>query len=81
MNTEAPAMPAAPRQVLVFCASSRSCDPAFHAAAAELGRALARAGDSIVYGGGGVGSMGALAGARRRVRLAMKSLAVQRAAR
>ncbi len=63
MNTEAPAMPAAPREVLVFCASSRSCDPAFHAAAAELGRALARAGDSIVYGGGGVGSMGALADA------------------
>lgn len=67
MNTEVPPMPAempaAPREVLVFCASSRSCDPAFHAAAAELGRALARAGDSIVYGGGGVGSMGALADA------------------
>ena len=51
------------RRVLVFCASSRSCDPSFHDAAAELGRALVQAGDSIVYGGGSVGSMGALADA------------------
>jgi uncharacterized protein (TIGR00730 family) len=51
------------RRVLVFCASSRSCDPAFHDAAATLGRALVRAGDSILYGGGSVGSMGALADA------------------
>ncbi len=51
------------RHVLVFCASSGSCDPAFHAAAASLGRALARAGDTVVYGGGAVGSMGALANA------------------
>jgi len=49
------------RRVLVFCASSRSCDPAYHAAAADLGRALADAGDTVVYGGGGIGSMGALA--------------------
>jgi uncharacterized protein (TIGR00730 family) len=51
------------RHVLVFCASSGSCDPAFHAAAAQLGRSLARAGDTVVYGGGAVGSMGALANA------------------
>lgn len=51
------------RHVLVFCASSRSCDPAFHDAAAQLGRALADDGDTVVYGGGGVGSMGALADA------------------
>lgn len=51
------------RHVLVFCASSGSCDPAFHSAAAELGRALAFRGDTIVYGGGAVGSMGALANA------------------
>lgn len=56
-------VPATARRVLVFCASSRSCDPVFHDAAAELGRALARAGDSVVYGGGGIGSMGALADA------------------
>jgi uncharacterized protein (TIGR00730 family) len=51
------------RRVLVFCASSRSCDPAFHDAAAELGAAIARAGHRLVYGGGAVGSMGALADA------------------
>ncbi|HPG25104.1 MAG TPA: TIGR00730 family Rossman fold protein [Myxococcota bacterium] len=51
------------RRVLVFCASSGSCDPVFHAAAAVLGRDLARAGHTIVYGGGAVGSMGALADA------------------
>jgi hypothetical protein len=51
------------RRVLVFCASSGSCAAAFHAAAATLGRSLARAGDTVVYGGGAVGSMGALADA------------------
>lgn len=51
------------RHVLVFCASSGSCDPAFHDAAAALGRAIARSGDTVVYGGGAVGSMGALADA------------------
>jgi uncharacterized protein (TIGR00730 family) len=51
------------RRVLVFCASSRACDPAFHDAAAELGAAIARAGHRLVYGGGAVGSMGALADA------------------
>lgn len=51
------------RHVLVFCASSGSCDPAFHEAAAALGRAIAKNGDTVVYGGGAVGSMGALADA------------------
>jgi uncharacterized protein (TIGR00730 family) len=50
-----------PRHVLVFCASSRTCDPVFHEAAFRLGAALAREGVGIVYGGGGHGSMGALA--------------------
>jgi uncharacterized protein (TIGR00730 family) len=49
------------RRVLVFCASSQSCDRAFHEAAAQLGSAIARAGDILVYGGGAFGSMGALA--------------------
>ena len=53
------------RRVLVFCASSASCDASFHEAAAQLGRAIAEAGDTIVYGGGAVGSMGALANAAR----------------
>jgi uncharacterized protein (TIGR00730 family) len=50
-----------PQHVVVFCASSRSCDPAYHAAANALGRELARAGVRVVYGGGRHGSMGALA--------------------
>jgi len=49
--------------VLVFCASSDGCDPVYHEAAAHLGRALAVAGLTVVYGGGAVGSMGALADA------------------
>jgi uncharacterized protein (TIGR00730 family) len=62
MSIEEPKRPSS-RHVLVFCASSRSCDPTFHQAASDLGRMLALAGDTVVYGGGGVGSMGALADA------------------
>ncbi len=50
-------------RVLVFCASSSRCDPEFHHAAAALGEAIACAGHTLVYGGGAVGSMGALADA------------------
>jgi uncharacterized protein (TIGR00730 family) len=46
---------------LVFCASSRSCAPAYHAAAGRLGGLLAEASIRVAYGGGAVGSMGALA--------------------
>lgn len=53
--------PAAPRSVSVYCASSRQCHPAYHEAAERLGRALAASGVTVVYGGGGGGSMGALA--------------------
>ncbi len=49
------------RKVCVYCASSRQCNPAYHDAARELGKELALAGVTIVYGGGLVGSMGALA--------------------
>ena len=49
------------RRILVFCASSASCDAHYHDAAADLGRALADAGDTLVYGGCAVGSLGALA--------------------
>jgi len=49
--------------VLVFCASSQGCDPVYHAAAAELGAAIARSGRTLIYGGGHKGSMGALADA------------------
>ena len=51
------------KNVLVFCASSESCSPEYHAASARLGELLARAGQAVVYGGGAVGSMGALASA------------------
>lgn len=51
------------KHVLVFCASSESCRPEYHAAASRLGEALARAGQVLVYGGGALGSMGALASA------------------
>ncbi|HEY2105576.1 MAG TPA: TIGR00730 family Rossman fold protein [Candidatus Binataceae bacterium] len=50
-------------KVCVYCASSRQCDPAYHEAAQELGQELAAHNITIVYGGGLVGSMGALANA------------------
>src|SRR5271155_495829 len=51
------------QSVCVYCASSRQCDCAYHDAASELGQHLARNNVTIVYGGGLVGSMGALANA------------------
>ena len=45
----------------VFCGSSDAADPAFLADAARLGGALAKAKIRMVYGGGGVGLMGACA--------------------
>jgi uncharacterized protein (TIGR00730 family) len=47
--------------VCVFCGSSDAADPAYLAAAASLGRDLAAADLKLVYGGGGVGLMGACA--------------------
>ena len=49
------------RAVCVYCASSRVSHPDYRAAAHRLGAVLAVQGFSIVYGGGAVGSMGALA--------------------
>jgi uncharacterized protein (TIGR00730 family) len=49
------------KSVCVFCGSSNAADPAFLAAASALGRALAQAGLKLIYGGGGVGLMGACA--------------------
>jgi uncharacterized protein (TIGR00730 family) len=51
------------RAVAVFCGSSTGTDPAHRAAVEALGRGLAVAGKRIVYGGGRVGLMGALADA------------------
>ncbi len=47
--------------VCVYCGSSDAADPAWLAAAAALGAALAAEGLRLVYGGGGVGLMGACA--------------------
>jgi uncharacterized protein (TIGR00730 family) len=49
------------RAVCVYCASSDSCPPAFHAAARRVGELLAEDGRAVVYGGGRFGSMGAVA--------------------
>ena len=47
--------------VCVFCGSSDAADPAYLRAAASLGKALAAAKLKLIYGGGGVGLMGACA--------------------
>jgi uncharacterized protein (TIGR00730 family) len=49
------------RAVCVYCASSRQSHPDYRTAAYRLGEVLASAGIGIIYGGGAVGSMGALA--------------------
>ena len=49
------------KTVCVSCASSSSCDPEYLESAYELGRLLATGSYTIIYGGGGVGLMGALA--------------------
>ena len=54
-------MASAQRSVCVYCASSQACDTAYHDVARRLGGMLARAGCTVVYGGGRAGSMGALA--------------------
>ena len=51
------------RSLCVFCASSPGRDPAFAAAARAFGALVAREGITLVYGGGHVGLMGALADA------------------
>jgi uncharacterized protein (TIGR00730 family) len=48
-------------RICVYAASSGHCDPAYHAAARELGGRLAAEGCTLVYGGGSSGSMGAVA--------------------
>jgi len=47
--------------ICVFCSSSDAVDGAYHAAASELGSRMGRAGHTLVYGGGRVGLMGAVA--------------------
>jgi len=47
--------------VCVYCASSKQVDQKYLEAAADLGRALGRAGHTLVYGGGMTGLMGEVA--------------------
>ena len=54
---------AEPRSVAVFCGSSSGTSPAFREAAVATGTELARRNCRLVYGGGHVGLMGAVADA------------------
>jgi len=49
------------RNICVYCGSNSGTNPAYAAAARELGRAMAVEGIGLVYGGGGLGLMGELA--------------------
>ena len=56
-----PDLPASIGSVCVYCASSDAADPVYMEAAAAFGKALAREGLRLVYGGGNIGLMGACA--------------------
>lgn len=49
------------KRIAVYCGSATPPDPRYIALAAEVGRALAMRGIGVVYGGGRLGLMGALA--------------------
>lgn len=51
--------------ICVFCGSSPGADPAHMKLAVELGAQIAQRGHGLVYGGGGLGLMGATARAAR----------------
>jgi len=51
------------KRVCVFCGSSTGARPAYAAAARRLGELLAKRGLGLVYGGGCIGLMGAIADA------------------
>jgi uncharacterized protein (TIGR00730 family) len=50
------------RAVCVYCGSSAGADPTFAEAARALGKTLAQNHIRLIYGGGSIGMMGALAG-------------------
>ncbi len=52
-----------PGSICVYCGSNVGASAAYLAAAGDLGRAMARRGIRLVYGGGHVGLMGAIADA------------------
>ena len=49
------------RNLCVYCGSRSGNDPAYVEAATRVGRELARRGIGLVYGGGALGLMGAVA--------------------
>ena len=49
------------RSIAVYCGSSNDVDPAYMVAASGVGTFLAQQGVTVVYGGGNVGTMGAVA--------------------
>jgi uncharacterized protein (TIGR00730 family) len=51
------------RRICVFCGSSSGSRPSYLAASEQVGRYLAGCGIGVVYGGGNIGLMGALADA------------------
>jgi uncharacterized protein (TIGR00730 family) len=51
------------KRIAVFCGSSSGFDPNYRIAAEELGTEIAAGGHTLVYGGGHVGLMGAVADA------------------
>jgi uncharacterized protein (TIGR00730 family) len=65
-KTQKAKKPAAPadrhvRNICVYCGSNVGNNPAYAAAARDLGRIMAGEGVGLVYGGGGLGLMGELA--------------------
>ncbi|MBL8311857.1 MAG: TIGR00730 family Rossman fold protein [Burkholderiales bacterium] len=51
------------KRIVVYCGANVGNNPAYKAAAIEVGRTLAEQGIGLVYGGGGVGLMGTIADA------------------
>ena len=61
MDVPAQEAPAQVQRVTVYASSSNALAESYYDAAGRLGAVLGRAGVNIVYGGGGVGLMGAMA--------------------
>ena len=51
------------KSICIYCGSSYGANPAFLSEAQRAGELIARAGLTLVYGGGRVGLMGAVANA------------------
>ena len=58
---DAPSATPNPKSVCVYCASSNAVSPAFIKDAEDFGAILAGGGVRLIYGGGGIGLMGATA--------------------